>query len=66
MVKFYLTYGYKFYIIYVGEKNMETIELAYLIVLCASIHISYLVGKRLGIQHTLDYLEEEKLIEFDE
>jgi hypothetical protein len=66
MVKFYLTYGYKFYIIYVGEKIMETIDLAYLIVLCASIHISYLVGKRLGIEAAIDYLEEEDIIKFDE
>ena len=61
-----MTYGYKFYIIYVGEKIMETIDLAYLIVLCASIHISYLVGKRLGIEATIDYLEEENIIKFDE
>jgi hypothetical protein len=45
---------------------METIDLAYLIVLCASIHLSYLYGKRVGIENTIDYLEEEKIIEFDE
>jgi len=45
---------------------METVDLAYLIVLCGSIHISYLVGKRIGIQNTIDYLEEENIIEFDE
>jgi len=45
---------------------METVDLAYLIVLCASINISYLIGKRLGIEATIDYLEEEKIIEFDE
>jgi hypothetical protein len=65
-IKYYLTYGYKLYIIYVGEKIMETIDLAYLIVLCASIHLSYLYGKRVGIENTIDYLEEEKIIEFDE
>ena len=61
-----MTYGYKLYIIYVGEKIMETIDLAYLIVLCASIHLSYLFGKRVGIEAAIDYLEEEKIIEFDE
>ena len=45
---------------------METMNLAYLIVLCASIHISYLIGKRLGIEATIDYLEEEDIIKFDE
>ena len=45
---------------------METIDLAYLIFLCASINISYLVGKRLGIEAAIDYLEEEDIIKFDE
>ena len=45
---------------------METMDLAYLIVLCASINISYLIGKRIGIEAAIDYLEEEKIIEFDE
>lgn len=45
---------------------METVDLAYLIVLCASINISYLIGKRIGIEAAIDYLEEEKIIEFDE
>ena len=45
---------------------MENIDLAYLIVLVASIHLSYLHGKRIGIENTINFLEEEKLIEFDE
>jgi len=45
---------------------MENIDFAYLLVLCASINISYLVGKRTGIENTLDYLESKKVIEFDE
>ena len=45
---------------------MENIDLAYLIVLIASIHLSYLYGKRVGIENTIDFLEQEKLIEFDE
>jgi len=45
---------------------METIDLAYLIVLAGSIHISYLFGKRIGIEAALDYLEEEDIIKFDD
>ena len=45
---------------------METMDLAYLIVLCASINISYLIGKRIGIEAAIDYLEEENIIKFDE
>ena len=45
---------------------METVDLAYLIVLCGSIHLSYLVGKRQGIENTIDFLEQENIIEFDE
>lgn len=48
------------------KKIMENIDLAYLVVLLASIHISYLVGKKIGIQHTIDYLEKENILEFDE
>jgi len=61
-----LTYGYKLDIIYAGEKIMENIDLAYLIVLIASIHISYTFGKRVVIENTITFLEEEKLIEFDD
>jgi hypothetical protein len=45
---------------------MTQIDLAYLIVLLASINISYMVGKKIGIQNTIDYLEEKNIIEFDE
>ena len=45
---------------------METVDLAYLIVLGASIHLSYLYGRKVGIEHTIDFLEEENIIEFDE
>jgi hypothetical protein len=61
-----LTYGYKLDIIYAGEKIMENIDLAHPIVLIASIHISYTFGKRVGIENTITFLEEEKLIEFDD
>lgn len=45
---------------------MTQIDLTYLIVLLASINISYMVGKKIGIQNTIDYLEEKNIIEFDE
>ena len=45
---------------------MTQIDLAYLIVLLASTNLSYLVGKRIGIQNTLDYLEQEDILKFDE
>ena len=45
---------------------MENIDLAYLIVLIASIHLSYSYGKKTGIENTITFLEEEKLIEFDD
>ncbi len=45
---------------------MQQIDLAYLIVLMASVIISFLVGKRIGIQNTLDYLEQEDILKFDE
>ena len=61
-----MTYGYKSVIICIGEKIMTQIDLAYLIVLLASINISYMVGKKIGIQNTIDYLEEKNIIEFDE
>jgi hypothetical protein len=35
-------------------------------VLIASINVSYLFGKRVGIENTIDFLEQEKIIEFDE
>lgn len=53
-------------IIYAGEKIMENIDLAYLIILLASIHLSYSYGKKTGIENTITFLEEEKLIEFDD
>ena len=48
------------------KKIMTQIDLTYLIVLLASINLSYLVGKKIGIQNTIDYLEQENIIEFDE
>ena len=45
---------------------MTEIDIMYLVVLLASINLSYLVGKKIGIQNTIDYLEQENIIEFDE
>jgi hypothetical protein len=45
---------------------MTEIDIAYIVVLMASINLSYLIGKKIGIQHTIDYLEQENIIEFDE
>jgi hypothetical protein len=41
-------------------------DIAYLIFLCAGVHLSYLYGKQTGIERTVDYLEAEGVIEFDE
>jgi hypothetical protein len=61
-----LTYGCKLVIIYAGEKIMESTEIMFLVVLLGSIHISYLYGKRVGIENTIDHLEAEGILEFDE
>ncbi len=45
---------------------MTQIDLASLILLMASVNISFLVGKWIGIQNTLDYLEQEDILKFDE
>ena len=45
---------------------MTEIDMMYLVVLLASINISYLIGKKIGIQNTINYLEEEGILEFDE
>ena len=46
---------------------METqYEVLYIIFLLASIHMTWILGKRQGIVDTLDYLEEKGDIELDE
>jgi hypothetical protein len=45
---------------------MESTEIMLLVVLLGSIHISYLYGKRVGIENTIDHLEAEGILEFDE
>jgi hypothetical protein len=45
---------------------MTEIDIAYIVVLLASINLSYMVGKKIGIESTINYLEEEGILEFDE
>ena len=45
---------------------MTEIDIMYLVVLLASINIGYMVGKKIGIQNTINYLEQEGILEFDE
>ena len=41
-------------------------DLIYVIILLASIHITWIIGKRQGISDTIDYLEEKGEIKLDE
>ena len=45
---------------------MEYIDVAYLIILFGCGYTSWVVGKKEGIQNTIDYLEQEGLLEFDD
>ena len=45
---------------------MTEIDIMYLVVLLASINISYMIGKKIGIENTINYLEQEGILEFDE
>jgi len=42
------------------------IDIAYLIILVALTHLSFLYGKRVGIEVTVDYMEEQGHISFDD
>ncbi|MDB4339245.1 hypothetical protein N9992_00300 [bacterium] len=48
-----------------GEKIMD-IDIAYLIVLVASVHLAYMWGKKEGISSTLDYMKEQGKIDFED
>tara|TARA_B100000900_G_scaffold347781_1_gene313124 strand:+ start:234 stop:449 length:216 start_codon:yes stop_codon:yes gene_type:complete len=48
------------------DKNMQYLDLAFLIVLVGCGYTSWLSGKKTGIQLTIDYLEEHGYIEFDD
>ena len=45
---------------------MNEIDIAYVFFLAMCVHLAYTLGKRLGIETTIDYLEHEGLIEFDD
>lgn len=41
-------------------------DIAYLVFLVGTAHLSYLYGKQTGIEVTVDYFEAEGVIEFDD
>ena len=45
---------------------MESIDLAYLVILCLSTYSAWYLGKREGISITLDYCKAQGKIDFDE
>ena len=45
---------------------MVYIDMAYLIILLGCGYTSWVVGKKEGIEKTIDYLEQEGLLEFDD
>jgi hypothetical protein len=42
------------------------IDLIYLLLLGFCVHMSYMLGRRIGISDTLDHLESKGLIELDD
>ncbi len=63
---FFLTFGSGFVIIYQMEIFMESIDLAYFVILCGSVYAAYHFGKRDGIGITLDYMKEQGKIDFED
>jgi len=45
---------------------MNEIDIAYVFFLAMSVHLAYTLGKHFGIQTTIDYLEKEGMLEFDD
>jgi len=45
---------------------MNEIDIAYVFFLAMCVHLAYLLGKQLGIETTIDYLEKEGILEFDD
>ena len=45
---------------------IDYIDFAFLIILFGCSYTSWLTGKKTGIQNTIDYLEQEGLLEFDD
>jgi|TARA_B110000305_G_C19442271_1_gene642629 hypothetical protein len=44
---------------------IENIDVNYIIITICLIGISYNIGRQLGIESTIDFLETEGIIEFD-
>lgn len=44
---------------------IENIDINYIIILICSVGIGYTIGKQFGIESTIDFLESEGIIEFD-
>ena len=63
---FFLTFGWDFVIIYQMEIFMESIDLAYIVILLGSVYAAWNLGKREGISITLDYCKQQGQIDFDE
>jgi|TARA_R110000823_G_C15847045_1_gene491767 hypothetical protein len=47
-------------------RKIMDIDIAYLIVLVASVHLAYMWGKKEGISSTLDYMKEQGKIDFED
>lgn len=45
---------------------MNEIDIAYVFFLAMCVHTAYTLGKQFGIQTTIDYLEKEGMLEFDD
>lgn len=46
--------------------SMNEIDIAYVFFLAMCVHLAYTLGKQLGIETTIDYLEKEGILEFDD
>jgi len=45
---------------------MNEIDIVYIFLLAMCVHLAYTLGKQLGIRTTIDYLEKEGILEFDD
>jgi hypothetical protein len=46
--------------------SMNENDIYYLFFLVMSVHLAYTLAKQFGIQTTIDYLEKEGILEFDD
>lgn len=61
-----MTFGSRFDIIYIMENLINTIDIAYLIILVGCGYTSYFIGKKDGISVTLDYMKDAGHIDFED